>query len=399
MNGAVRTSSLADRLPRGAALVVFLVLACSSAGMAFAGVLHVAHRVLPRGSGARHVGGSSYTARRAGVGAVSGLGSSSDANDPNRMRPTVTTRDGLEMPRMLYGTAWKGQRTAELVETALRAGFRGVDTACQPKHYREEGVGDAVVKIMSDPDISPPITRDALFLQTKYTPFRGQDPNNVPYDPAASIPEQVAESFARSRANLQTDYVDSLLLHSPFESHSDTMLAWRTMEGLHDTGQVRQLGISNQYDVQGFKRLYAEARVKPGVLQNRFYADSGYDVELRAFCAEHGVVYQSFWTLTANRDVLFAEDKGGGVKPGAPDEAGRRAVRAAVEGAAKTHRKTPAQVWFRWLVQGLGVVPLTGTTDPIHMVEDLDVFMSGRDFALTDREMEAIHAAVLGAKQ
>ena len=55
------------------------------------------------------------------------------------------------------------------------------------------------------------------------------------------------------------------------------------------------------------------AGVKPAVLQNRFYADSGYDVELRAFCKENGVVYQSFWTLTANRDIIWGGDaKGGG---------------------------------------------------------------------------------------
>ena len=55
----------------------------------------------------------------------------------------VKTREGVAMPRMMYGTAWKAERTADLVEAAIRAGFRGVDTACQPKHYREAGVGDA----------------------------------------------------------------------------------------------------------------------------------------------------------------------------------------------------------------------------------------------------------------
>ena len=73
-----------------------------------------------------------------------------------------------------------------------------------------------------------------------------------------------------------------------------------------------------------------DARVKPAVLQNRFYADSGYDVELRRFCDVHGVVYQSFWTLTGNRDILFDEAQGGGVKEGSANEVGRTAARAAV---------------------------------------------------------------------
>jgi diketogulonate reductase-like aldo/keto reductase len=140
-------------------------------------------------------------------------------------------------------TAWKAERTAGLVAAALRAGFRGIDTACQPKHYKEKGVGDAIAAVAADKDMSPPLTREDLFLQTKYTPMRGQDPNDVPYDPASSIPAQVARSFAVSRFNLRTDYVDSLVLHSPFDDHEETMLAWRAMEALYDSGGVRQLGI------------------------------------------------------------------------------------------------------------------------------------------------------------
>ena len=46
---------------------------------------------------------------------------------------------GVAMPRLIYGTAWKKERTTALVELALQSGFRGVDTACQPKHYHEAG--------------------------------------------------------------------------------------------------------------------------------------------------------------------------------------------------------------------------------------------------------------------
>ena len=59
-------------------------------------------------------------------------------NDPNH----VTTSAGLSMPWIMYGTAWKKERTAALVELAVEAGFRGIDTACQPRHYREDGVGE-----------------------------------------------------------------------------------------------------------------------------------------------------------------------------------------------------------------------------------------------------------------
>lgn len=90
-----------------------------------------------------------------------------------KLSPTLLTREGVAMPRMLYGTAWKAERTADLVATALRAGFRGIDTACQPKHYQEKGVGDAIAAVAEAKDVSPPVTREGLFLQTKYTPIRG----------------------------------------------------------------------------------------------------------------------------------------------------------------------------------------------------------------------------------
>jgi len=47
----------------------------------------------------------------------------------------------MKATALMYGTAWKKEKTAELVSLALKCGFRGIDTACQPKHYNEPGVG------------------------------------------------------------------------------------------------------------------------------------------------------------------------------------------------------------------------------------------------------------------
>ena len=114
-------------------------------------------------------------------------------------------------------------------------------------------------------------------------------------------------------------------------------------------------------------RLWSSsARVKPTVLQNRFYADTGYDVALRAFCAERQVRYQSFWTLTANPRVL--------------------ASRTLQEIAAR-HGMTAEQMFLRCVSQ-LGIVPLVGTTSEVHMRQDLDLF----DAALTPSEVSAVQA-------
>src|ERR1700738_883946 len=123
------------------------------------------------------------------------------------------------MPQILYGTAWKKSDTEHLVATAIREGFRGLDTACQPKHYEEAAVGAGIAAALADG-----LTRDDLYLQTKFTPLSGQDPLRIPYSPSAPTPRQVAQSCEFSLHNLRTDRIDCLVLHSPLPT------SWQTHE-------------------------------------------------------------------------------------------------------------------------------------------------------------------------
>jgi diketogulonate reductase-like aldo/keto reductase len=271
----------------------------------------------------------------------------------------VISAAGVRSPRLLYGTAWKNARTEELVSLALRCGFRGIDTAGQPKHYNEAGVGAGIAACLVDG-----LQRDDLYLQTKFTPIDGQDPKRIPYDPAAPLAEQVAQSFQSSLRNLQTDYVDSLVLHSPLRDAQQQAEAWRALEAVVDAGGARQIGISNCYSLAFLRALYDAARIKPAIVQNRFYAETRYDREVRAFCREQGILYQSFWTLTANPHILANEK---------------------IKEPARKHHRTPAQILFRWLTQE-GAVPLTGTTSEAHMREDLAIF----EFELNDEERTTI---------
>jgi diketogulonate reductase-like aldo/keto reductase len=272
----------------------------------------------------------------------------------------ISTAD-VRSPRILYGTAWKKDDTESLVRTAILQGFRGIDTACQPKHYHEAGVGAG---------LRGTLARTDLYLQTKFTPLSGQDPARIPYDPKAPLAQQVRQSLAVSLRNLGTDYLDCLVVHSPLPSTSQTLEVWRTMESMVESREVRQLGISNCYRLEELEALFDSARYKPAVVQNRFYADTGYDREIRAFCRQHGIIYQCFWTLTANPQVLA-----------------HRTVRE----FATRHSRTPAQILFRYLTQN-DIVPLTGTRSEIHMREDLAIF----DFELTDLEREAMDALFSG---
>src|SRR4051794_6966419 len=98
--------------------------------------------------------------------------------------------DGVRVPRFLYGTAWKEDRTRGLTELALGRGFRGIDTANQRRHYHEAGVGEAVAAAIA----SGLAAREDLFLQTKFTFRPGQD-HRLPYDPDAPTGTQVEQSF------------------------------------------------------------------------------------------------------------------------------------------------------------------------------------------------------------
>ncbi|HEU4616490.1 MAG TPA: aldo/keto reductase [Gammaproteobacteria bacterium] len=273
----------------------------------------------------------------------------------------VTSSAGVAVPRIIYGTAWKKAATEGLVARALRLGFRGVDTACQPKHYDEAGVGRGMAASYDER-----LQRSNLYVQTKFTPIGGHDPRRVPYDRRAPLAAQLAQSFAASLRNLATDYLDCLLLHSPLGTPEQTAEVWGAMETIYDAGGARQLGISNCYDADYLAELYGFARIKPAVVQNRFYAETGYDRPIRAFCAARGIVYQSFWTLTANPHLLGSRE---------------------VAELAETHGRTPAQILFRCL-SAEGIVPLTGTASEQHMREDLEIF----DFDLEEGDRRRVTA-------
>ncbi len=159
------------------------------------------------------------------------------------MSDRVLLINGISVPRFLYGTAWKEDETQRLVELALRQGFRGIDTANQRRHYHEAAVGQVVSAAFE----SGLLTRDDLFLQTKFTFQPGQD-HRLPYDPHASVTVQVEQSFASSLEHLRADVIDAYVLHGP-SSHTGLAAAdreaWRAMEAVHDSGRARLLGVSN----------------------------------------------------------------------------------------------------------------------------------------------------------
>ncbi|KAI0479272.1 putative aldo-keto reductase [Xylariaceae sp. FL0804] len=292
------------------------------------------------------------------------------------------------MPKLLYGTAWKKDATKDLVLKALKAGFRGIDTAAQPRHYNERLVGEAVKEAIS----SGIVKREELFIQTKFTSVGGQDPKNLPYDPKAPLEEQVHASVASSLKHFATtdeeaadgSYIDSLVLHSPLGSMADTVRVWKALE-TYVPRRVRRLGISNTpLDVLEQLCARPDLAVRPACVQNRFYPATGWEAALRAYCRGRGVVFQSFWTLTGNPQLLQS----------AP--VGRLAQAAGVDRAVALYA----------LVLGLrGTAVLDGTTDEAHMLQDLQVRNVTDVFALSQNgrpiwdECLAEFKALIGEKE
>jgi len=278
----------------------------------------------------------------------------------NRPMPT---EQASPVPGFLYGTAWKEDRTPALVELALRAGFLGIDTANQRRHYFEAGVGQALTKAYSEGLLK----RSGLFLQTKFTSQGGQD-HRLPYDPAAPLRDQVAQSMASSLEHLGTDYVDSYVLHGPMSGYGWTTAdaeVWEAMVKERDAGRARLLGVSN-VSLRHLEQMLAAHTVAPAFVQNRCFASRGWDRYVRSFCQEHKIIYQGFSLLTANIEVLR---------------------HPFVNGLAREANASSAQIVFAF-ARRIGMLPLTGTTDPEHMRQDL----ASLDLELSPEAVEAIES-------
>lgn len=266
----------------------------------------------------------------------------------------------VPVPSFMYGTAWKKEATTQLVQMAVEAGFTAIDTANQLIHYQEALVGEALLALAQQG-----ITRDRLFLQTKFTPANGQD-HRTPYDASADLTTQVMQSFDSSLAHLHTDYLDSYVLHGPYQRQglgAADREVWAAIEALYRAGKTKMIGISNVTPEQ-LTQLCAQATVKPMMVQNRCYAAFGWDKEVREICRAHDIIYQGFSLLTANQGI-FADP-------------GLRAI-------AQRLQTGLAQVVFRFAMQA-GMLPLTGTTNPQHMKEDLQA----EQLTLTAEDMQLI---------
>jgi diketogulonate reductase-like aldo/keto reductase len=275
--------------------------------------------------------------------------------------PFTGTAHGLRIPHLLYGTAWKEEKTQALTTSALHLGFRGIDTANQRKHYCEAAVGLGIQDFLKTSDH----TRKDLFLQTKFTSLTGQD-HRTPNEASDPLAIQVQKSLVSSLLHLHTDYLDSYILHGPTVSQglvTEDLDIWRALESVYQQGKTKSLGLSN-VSLDQLQKLYDYALIKPLFVQNRCFAARQWDRAIRDFCKQQGLIYQGFSLLTANDRWLSTPP---------------------MQALAQQYNKTMPQIVFRF-AQQIGILPLTGTTHPQHMRDDLTL----QDFELTPHELQYI---------
>lgn len=242
--------------------------------------------------------------------------------------------NGITMPVLGFGTFMlAGEICEDAVASAIKAGYRMLDTA--EAYGNEAAVGNGIVKSGID--------RKELFLVTKV--------NYKSY-------ENVRETVEQSLKNLQTDYIDLLLLHWPFANYYN---AWRELEKLYEEGKIRAIGVSN-FEPAQLVDLIAYNKVVPAVdqIETNLYCQRSAQ---RKWLDKKNVAHMAYAPLgQGNRNEMFTEPE--------------------VAALAEKYHKKPSQILLRFLTQS-GIIVIPRSTKPEHIRENFDIF----DFNLTDDEI------------
>jgi diketogulonate reductase-like aldo/keto reductase len=242
--------------------------------------------------------------------------------------PTITLNNGVVMPQLGFGVFQvPDAETADAVSTALKAGYRSIDTAAA--YRNEKGVGTAIAE--------SGLKRDELFITTKLAnPDQGYD--------------STLRAFDNSIGALGLEFVDLYLIHWPRPANDQYLDTWRAFERLYADGRVRAIGVSN-FNPDHLQRVFDNSGVVPAVNQIELHPFLVQE-ELRAFDAEHGIATEAWSPLAKGGELLS---------------------NPTVTGIAERLGRTPAQVVLRWHLQ-LGNVIIPKSVTPSRIAENLDVF-------------------------
>jgi 2,5-diketo-D-gluconate reductase A len=259
----------------------------------------------------------------------------------------VTLHDGVEIPQLGFGVFQvPPEDTQSVVEEALAAGYRHIDTA--GAYRNEKGVGAAVA--------ASGIPREEIFVTTKlWNEQQGFD--------------STLEAFGKSLGRLGMDRVDLYLIHWPAPTQDRFVETWKAFEQIHEEGRSRTIGVSN-FRAEDLKRLGRETGTVPTVNQVELHPRF-HQTELRAFHAERGIATEAWSPL--GQGHLLGE--------------------APIVEIAERHGRAPAQAILRWHLQ-LGNVVIPKSVTPERIRENIELF----DFELSDEEMASIGTVDTGKR-
>lgn len=252
---------------------------------------------------------------------------------------TVKLNNGVEMPILGYGVYQVTPEECErCVLDALSVGYRSIDTA--QAYYNEEGVGNAIHK--------SGISRDELFITTKIWISNGGY-------------EKAKASIDESLRKLQSDYVDLLLIHQPFNDYYGT---YRAMEEACKAGKARAIGVSNFYPDR-FIDLAEFCEIKPAVNQVETHVFNQ-QVEPQKIMERYGTRVMSWGPFAEGKNDFFTNE--------------------VLKAIGEKYGKSVAQTALRFLIQR-GIIVIPKSTHKERMIQNMEVF----DFALTEEDMQAIY--------
>jgi 2,5-diketo-D-gluconate reductase A len=251
----------------------------------------------------------------------------------------IRLNDGVQIPQIGFGV-WQvdNAEAPKAVETAIRAGYRSIDTAAI--YGNEEGVGIGLR--------DSGVPRDQLFIATKLWNDRHGAKNAL-------------KAFEESLKKLRLEYVDLYLIHWPTPRANLYVETWRALTEIKSSGRARSVGVSN-FKVAHLERLLGETGIVPAINQIELHPRFQQKAQ-REFHAKHGIVTESWSPLGQGRvmkDPLIA-------------------------GIAAKHGKTPAQAALRWHIQN-GLVAIPKSVTPARIIENFDVF----GFELANDDMAKI---------
>ncbi|MCU5000558.1 aldo/keto reductase [Bacillus tropicus] len=260
------------------------------------------------------------------------------------LQSTTTLHNGVEMPWFGLGVfkVEEGPELVEAIKSAIKAGYRSIDTAAI--YGNEVAVGEGIRAGIEATGIS----REELFITSKvWNADQGY--------------EETIAAYEESLKKLQLDYLDLYLVHWPVEGkYKDT---WRALETLYKEKRVRAIGVSN-FQIHHLQDVIQDAEIKPMINQVEYHPRLT-QKELQTFCKEQGIQMEA-WSPLMQGQLLDNET---------------------LQAIAEKHGKTTAQVILRWDLQN-GVITIPKSTKEHRIIANADVF----NFELTKEDMEKIDA-------